>query len=108
MVTLLCDLISQPEWNGLTDLIQRLAEIFKQEKALQYGTFRSVALTNQACAYARELDGDKIIVCINESSVNQTLNFNEGNEAVNLLTGEEFSLSNGITLQPYQGVVLKA
>lgn len=98
----------EPEWNGLTDLIQRLAEIFKQEKALQYGTFRSVALTNQACAYARELDGDKIIVCINESSVNQTLNFNEGNEAVNLLTGKEFSLSNGITLQPYQGVILKA
>jgi glycosidase len=99
--------IEKPEWNGLTDLVARLARIFRSQSALQYGSFRSVALTNQACAYAREYNGEKILVCINESNQEQTLHFQEGTEGTNLLTNETFTISGGITLPPYMGYILK-
>ncbi len=99
--------IEKPEWNGLTDLVARLARIFRSQSALQYGSFRSVALTNQACAYAREYNGEKILVCINESNQEQTLHFQEGTEGTNLLTNETIAIAGGITLPPYMGYILK-
>jgi len=43
-----------PEWNSLTTLIRRLSEIHKTHKALQYGSFRSILLTNHQCIFERK------------------------------------------------------
>lgn len=99
--------IDKPEWNGLTDLIAALSAIWTAEEALTYGGFRSVALTNQACAYAREYNGQKIIACINESATEQRLDFQEGNTATNLLTKRQVDTTGGITLPPYSAMILK-
>ena len=36
-----------PEWNGLTALISRLAELHRKQKSAQYGGYRQVFLTNR-------------------------------------------------------------
>ena len=38
-----------PEWNDLSETISRLSEIKKNSEALNYGSFRSVLLTNRQC-----------------------------------------------------------
>ncbi len=55
----------KPEWNELTDHIAGLIKAKKESKALCYGDFRSVVLTNGACVFSRECDGEKAFVCIN-------------------------------------------
>ena len=40
-----------PEWNDLSETISRLSEIKKNSEALNYGSFRSVLLTNRQCIF---------------------------------------------------------
>lgn len=47
-----------PQWNELTEWISKLAEAKKQSKALCYGNFYSVVLTNGQCVFGRECDGE--------------------------------------------------
>ena len=54
-----------PQYNELTEWISKLAEAKKQSKALCYGNFYSVVLTNGQCVFGRECDGEKVFVCIN-------------------------------------------
>ena len=99
--------VRKPEWNGLTDLIQMLADLRHQEPALSYGDFRSVALTNQAAAFARTYQGEKILVALNESGQEQRLHFQEGHAATDLITKEELPMADGINLPPYGVRILK-
>ncbi len=65
----------KPEWNELTDHIAALAKKKRESKALCYGNFRSVALTNGACVFSREWEGEKAFVCINAMEGEFTANF---------------------------------
>lgn len=47
-----------PQWNELTEWISKLTEAKKQSKALCYGNFYSVVLTNGQCVFGRECDGE--------------------------------------------------
>ena len=40
-----------PEWNDLSETISQLSEIKKNSEALNYGSFRSVLLTNRQCIF---------------------------------------------------------
>lgn len=48
--------------NETTELIKRLASIKKEHKALSYGTYKEVYLTNRAYAYLRTLDDDTLLI----------------------------------------------
>ena len=50
-----------PQCNELTEWISKLAEAKKQSKALCYGNFYSVVLTNGQCVFGRECDGEKVM-----------------------------------------------
>ena len=91
-----------PEWNELTDAIAVLAKAKKESEALNYGSFRSVVLTNKQCIFERKSDNERILVAINADGEAYTANFDAGcGRAVNLLTGESHDFGGGSVLPPY-------
>ena len=91
-----------PEWNELTDFIAKMGEAKKHSKALNYGTFRSVLLTNKQCIFERKTEGERVLVAINADGEDYYAHFNaECGRAVDLITGEDHDFGGGSKLPPY-------
>jgi len=98
----------KPEWNALTDHIAKLAEIKKNSRALNYGGFRSVVLTNEQCIFERAADGERILVAINLSGHPYTAWFDAGCGAgTDLLTGEAVEFNGSRELPAYSAAIWK-
>ena len=92
----------KPEENELTEYIGKLAEAKKGSKALNYGAFRSVVLTNKQCIFERKTDGERVLVAINADSEPYTAHFDAGcGMAVDLITGKKHDFGGGSQLPPY-------
>ncbi len=97
-----------PEWNELTSYISRLASIKKSSSALNYGSFRSVLLTNRQCIYERKTDDERILVAINADSESYWAHFDAGSgTATELLTGTPHDFGGGSELAPYTAYIWK-
>ncbi|MCD7709289.1 MAG: alpha amylase C-terminal domain-containing protein, partial [Clostridiales bacterium] len=91
-----------PEWNDLTDAIEKMAEAKKNSEALNYGSFRSVVLTNHQCIFERKADNERVLVAINADAEPYTAHFDAGcGMATDLLTGEAHDFGGGSELPPY-------
>lgn len=98
----------KPEWNGLTDFIAKLTAIKKYSKALNYGNFNSVVLTNRQCIFERAYEDERILIAINADKEEYTAHFNAGcNRAVDLLTGESFDFVYGTKLPAYSAMYFR-
>lgn len=98
----------KPEWNSLTEHIAKLAEIKKNSRALNYGGFRSVVLTNEQCIFERAADGERVLVAINLSEHPYTAWFDAGcGEGIDLLTGETVQFNGSRELPGYSTAVWK-
>jgi glycosidase len=88
--------------NDLTAWIAKLAEAKKSSKALCYGDFRSIVLTNQQCIFSREWEGERVFVAINAVENPFFAGFDAGtSSAVDLISGETMSFSGGYELPGY-------
>lgn len=97
-----------PEWNELTDFIAKLARIKKESDALNYGSFRSVVLTNQQCIFERKTEKERVLVAINASDSPYTAHFDAGcGQAQELLTGTLHDFGGGSQLEPYSAYFWK-
>ena len=97
-----------PEWNELTDFISKLAEAKKNSKALNYGDFRQILLTNRQCILQRACDGERVLVAINADGNPFTAHFDAGcGKAVDLITGAEHDFGGGSELPPYSAFFWK-
>lgn len=97
-----------PEWNELTEWISRLSEAKKNSEALNYGTFRSVVLTNRQCIFERKSDNERVFVAINADDVPFTAHFDAGcGQAVDLITGAVHDFGGGSELPPYSAYFWK-
>lgn len=97
-----------PEWNGLTDFIAKLAEAKKHSEALNYGSFRSVVLTNRQCIFERKTDNERVLVAINADENAFHADFDAGcGTAVDLITGEAHDFGGGSDLAPYSAAFWK-
>lgn len=67
-----------PEWNDLSETISRLSEIKKNSEALNYGSFRSVLLTNRQCIFERKSEHERIYVAINADENSFHADFDAG------------------------------
>ena len=71
-------------------------------KALNYGGFRSVVLTNKQCIFERKTEGERVLVAINADSEPYTAHFDAGcGMAVDLITGKKHDFGGGSQLPPY-------
>ena len=97
-----------PEWNEITSYIEKLSHIRKTEKALCYGDFRTVVLTNKQCVYERNACGERALVAINADENSFFAGFNVGcDKAYELISEAEVSIAGGIELPAYSVMIMK-
>ncbi len=94
--------LETPEWNDLTTWISRLATAKKGSKALCYGAYRNVVLTNRQIIFERACDGERVLVAVNADGAPYTAHFDAGcGTAVDLITGAPHDFGGGSELPPY-------
>lgn len=100
--------IDAPEWNELTDFVKRLVEIRNTEKALSYGSYRNVQITNRQMLFERELNGERIYACFNLEGDPWTFrgDFLRG-EKTELISGQCLHLDGSFTVPAYGVAYLK-
>ena len=97
-----------PVWNELSQWISKLAQAKKHSKALNYGAFRSVVLTNKQCIFERKTDEERVLVAINADGEDYVAHFDAGcGTAIDLISGEKHDFGGGSTLPAYSAFFWK-
>ena len=98
----------KPKWNELTDVVAALCKGREGSKALSYGDFKELLLTNRQCIFERETDGDRVIVVINadENAFHADFNARAG-KAKDMITGAEIDFGGGLDIPAYTGYLLQ-
>ena len=93
----LADYADAVEKNPCTALVAALGKIRQNTPALSYGSYAELMLTNRQYAFARDLDGVRVIVTVNNDDNAASMDLPAGNadEYVGTLTGEKVSVING-------------
>ena len=93
----LADYANAVEKNPCTALVAALGKIRQNTPALSYGSYAELMLTNRQYAFARDLDGVRVIVTVNNDDNAASMDLPAGNadEYVGTLTGEKVSVVNG-------------
>ena len=93
----LADYADAVEKNPCTSLIAALGKVRQNTPALNYGSYAELMLTNRQYAFARDLDGVRVIVTVNNDDNAASMDLAAGNAAeyVGTLTGEKVSVENG-------------
>lgn len=98
----------EPEFGELAEWIAKLAEAKKGSKALNYGNFRNIVLTNHQCIFERACEGERVLVAVNASDAPYTAHFDAGcGMAEDLITGESHDFGGGSELPPYSAAFWK-
>lgn len=97
-----------PVWNELSEFIRKLIEAKKHSDALNYGSFRSVVLTNRQCIFERKTDRERVMVAVNADGEDFTAHFDAGcGTAVDLISGQTHDFGGGSTLPAYSAFFWK-
>lgn len=97
-------MFAAPEWNALTELLAALATLRGQQRALWYGSFRTVLLTNRQLVFERAFEGERIFIAINADEQAYFARFDgkaAAGDVTELLSGERLSLREGVELPPF-------
>ena len=83
--------------NPCTALIAALGKVRQRTPALSYGSYAELALTNRQFAFARDLEGIRVIVTVNNDDNDAEMNLPTGSapEYVGALTGQKVSAQSG-------------
>ncbi len=89
--------INTAQNNGLTDLISRLGKIRTETKALSYGDYKELLLTNCQYAFSRNYNGQSVIVTVNNSDNDFTMSLpaQKTAEYIGGLFGKKVPVANG-------------
>ncbi len=99
---------AEPVENELSSFISRLAEIKKHSEALNYGSFRSVLLTNRQCIFERKSEHERIYVAINADENDFDAHFDAGcGMALDLITDTSHDFGGGSNLKGYSVAIWK-
>lgn len=97
-----------PVFNALAEWISKLAKAKKESKALNYGAFRSVLLTNHQCIFERKTEDERVLVAINADENPFVAHFDAGcGLAVDLITGTTHDFGGGSELPGYSAYFWK-
>lgn len=83
--------------NPCTALIAALGKIRQHTSALSYGSYAELQLTNRQFAFARDLDGIRVIVTVNNDDNAADMSLPAGNcaEYIGTLTGRKVPVQDG-------------
>lgn len=83
--------------NPCTALIAALGKVRQAVPALSYGSYYELMLTNRQFAYARDLDGTRVIVSVNNDDAPAGMHLAAGNctAYIGALSGEKVSVQDG-------------
>lgn len=83
--------------NPCTALIARLGKVRQEVKALSYGDYRELMLTNRQYAFSRNHDGLSVVVTVNNDDSDFVMTVPAGNvdEYIGALSGEKVAVVNG-------------
>lgn len=83
--------------NSCTSLVAALGKIRQNVKALSYGDYQERLLTNEQYAFARNLDGDTVVITVNNADheANITVGAGSTDEYYGALTGQRVKVENG-------------
>lgn len=83
--------------NPFTGLITRLGAVRQQTKALSYGDYKELILTNRQYAFSRNLDDVSVVVTVNNDDSDFVMTVPAGDAATytGALSGEKVSVTNG-------------
>ena len=80
----------------------------KNSKALCFGDFKSVVLTNGQCVFERYHDGEKVFVAINAADNEYRAYFESGAATgTDLITGNTVSFEGGLVMPPYSAMFIR-
>lgn len=93
----LADYADAKETNPCTALVAALGRIRQNTPALSYGSYAELQLTNRQFAFARDLDGVRVVVTVNNDDNDAWMNLPAGNAAeyVGTLTGQKVAVEGG-------------
>ncbi len=98
----------EPVFNELSEWISKLSAAKKSSRALCYGDFRSVVLTNKQCIFERKTQEERVLVAINADSEPYTAHFDAGcGLATDLISGKIHDFGGGSTLPAYSAYFWK-
>lgn len=83
--------------NSFTRLIAALGAVRQNTKALSYGDYNELMLTNRQYAFSRNYNGESVVVTVNNDDSDFTMNVPAGNagEYIGALSGEKVSVNGG-------------
>ena len=92
----------EPVFGELAEWISKLAKAKKGSKALNYGNYRNIVLTNQQCIFERACEGERVLVAINASDQPCVAHFDAGcGMAEDLITGKPHDFGGESELPAY-------
>lgn len=85
------------EENPYTRLVAALGKVRQSTSALSYGDYQELMLTNRQYAFARNYEGESVIVTVNNDDGDFTMSLPAANGAfyVGMLSGEKVAVDNG-------------
>ncbi len=97
-----------PVFGELAEWIARLSKVKKASRALNYGSYRTVLLTNRQCIFERACEGERILVAVNAAGEPYTAHFDAGcGLAEELITGTTHDFGGGSELPAYSAAFWK-
>ena len=83
--------------NSFTALITALGRARRHSKALAYGDYQELKLTNRQYAFSRSFEGESVVVAVNndDCDVSMTLPAGSSGEYLGALSGQKVHVDNG-------------
>ena len=98
----------KPEENELTEFITNLVKAKKESKALNYGDFKSLVLTNFQCVFERNIENERVMVAINLDENSYIAHFDaQAGRAHDLITGQTVDFGGGLDMPGYSAMFLQ-
>ena len=92
--------VEQPITNELSSYIERIVRIRSEEKALQYGEYKSLFLTNRQCIFERRFEQARILIGINADQSDVSVHWNpECSEVFDLLLQERKEVGSEVVMR---------
>ncbi len=96
------------EFNELTEFISKAAMVHRNSKALCYGSFEDLLITNKQFVFERKTEAERIIVMINADSEEYVAHFNaNAGCGTELITNTHYDFGGGSVMPPYSVQYIK-